>query len=143
MRHEDDEEPRKLTLPEIALMHEVVRWRRDNDVTFYLHAAGTGFAGAYGFGEWQRRSDGKKALVAFERERPDSLSFAFDSGYQAIGVETVIQAVDILVAVGILPARFSSAYRAGWDARNEATDADGALDLITWPELAPAVEPTW
>jgi hypothetical protein len=31
-------------------------------------------------------------------------------------VASVAEAVDVLVALGILPAQFSTAYRAGWDA---------------------------
>lgn len=37
--------------------------------------------------------------------------------------QTIGQAVDILAALGIVPARFSTAYRAGWDAAGRVLDA--------------------
>jgi hypothetical protein len=71
-----------------------------------------------------------------------------DTGREGTEIEprTVTEAVDLLVAVGFLPARFSSAYRAGWDARHEAATVacrDGigspGLDSPEVRALEPAV----
>jgi hypothetical protein len=141
-----------LTAEEIGLLKEIVRWRRSHDVSFYLTRGKNTFAGPYGFMEWARFSDAPdggprvRSSVAIDRDEPDRVGEARDYRYGTYSyhrVASVTQAVDLLVALGYLPARFSTAYRAGWDARADATDADGCLDLITWPELAPVVEPTW
>jgi hypothetical protein len=56
-------------------------------------------------------------------------------------VESVTQAVDIWVALGYLPVRFSSEYRAGWNAarEHEACGWDGG----TPKSEAPVLELTW
>lgn len=49
-------------------------------------------------------------------------------------VRSVAEAVDLLVALGIAPARFSTAYRAGWDAHLDAA-AGFAVGSITRDEF--------
>ena len=39
-------------------------------------------------------------------------------------VASITEAVDVLVALGIAPARFSTAYRAGWDAAGGAPESE-------------------
>lgn len=133
---------------DIALMREIVKWRRANEVSFFLYRRGKGFGGAHGFAQWDRAGSRwrRRCGVAFERETPDTLTLTVDyhkRDWQRVEVASFRQAVDILAAVELLPARFSSAYAKGWGARSTATDADGCLDLTTRPELVPAVEPTW
>lgn len=38
-------------------------------------------------------------------------------------VEDIPEAIDVLCALGILPPRFSTAYRSGWDAGYESTES--------------------
>src|SRR5690349_5101558 len=118
-----DEDERKLTEQEIALLRAIVRWRRGVGASFFLHRRGRGFAGAYGFAEWNRFAGAKRQGVAFERETPNVLTYTKNyhgvPGFDRVGVDSIEQAAGILAAVGILPARFSPAYRAGWDARRE------------------------
>ncbi len=121
MSYEDDG-VRRLSVQDIALLKQIARWRRSNNVSFFLWRRGQGFAGAYGFAEWNRYTDGGRHNVAFEREAPDELIFTTDYHrklFRRIEVDSLQQGVDILVAVGVLPARFSSAYRAGWDIGRE------------------------
>lgn len=43
-----------------------------------------------------------------------------------VQVVSVAEAVDLLVTLGILPSRFSTAYRAGWDAGREDSEHPAA-----------------
>lgn len=145
----EDEETRRLTLDEIALLREIVKWRRTKGTVFSLTCGGRGFGGAPGFAEWRDWTNGQSRSVAWDRPGEsnfEQVGMSRDSrrqSYTYFAPESVGQTVDILVAYGFLPQRFSSAYRAGWEARADATDADGALDLVTWPDHAPAVPAAW
>lgn len=132
------EAKQRMSLDEVALLRELVRWRRNHGVDY-------DFAGAT-----LRLADGR--TIAWNTYSALHWPRAGEVGVRDCRlrpltwheVESVTQAVDVLVALGYLPARLSSAYRAGWDARAEATDSDGALDLITWPDLAPLDgRPAW
>jgi hypothetical protein len=62
---------------------------------------------------------------------------------QRLPVTTVTEAVDVLVALGFLPARFSSAYRSGWDKANGFALARAAHRWIPptdYAACAPATE---
>jgi hypothetical protein len=99
----------RLTDREIALMREIVKWRKANGV----HYRGPSKIGQ--FIEWV----GQEQAVCFE---------ILDSeiGWGPIGqiygpwiaVGSVTEAVDLLVALGFLPARFSTVYASGWNARS-------------------------
>lgn len=128
----------RLTLDEIAMLREVVKWRRRSDVGADFDF----FYSRYLF------NGGRVFMWLKPNSQATCMKVGITPHYGVVAsvwhkVASVTQALDLLVALGYLPARFSTAYRAGWDARAEATDADGAIDLITWPELAPAWGPTW
>jgi hypothetical protein len=145
-----DEKGKTLTTEEIGLLREIARWRRANGVSFFQWRPGVGFGV---FSEWKKYVNRDESVnVSYEpdrsggeEKRPRLLVARnyYRDELQVLPVSTITEAVDVLVALGYLPARFSSAYRAGWEARADATDADGSLDLLTWPELAPAVESAW
>ena len=118
-----DTKPR-MTVAEIALMREIVRWRRNNGVR-YRHLIHT-WDGGHG-----AKAPAVHVSVAGEtmgvwRPHADDLR----SHWTYLWVESFTQAVDLLVALGYLPPRFSSAYRAGWHAatvweQHPATARDG------------------
>lgn len=128
----------RLTLDEIAVLREVVKWRLRSDVGADFDFSSPGY----------RLNGGRAFMWLKPGSQATCMKIGVTPKYSKAEsvwhkVTSVTQALDLLVALGYLPARFSTAYRAGWDARADATDADGALDLITWPELAPAWGPTW
>lgn len=102
----------------VHLLREIVKWRRANQVSLKLRF-------------WEGREywlPGNR-IVSFDDY--DIISFPDHRFQIGVGVmsdrrvrrvmwypvRTMSEAVDILVALGCLPPRFSSAYRAGWDAR--------------------------
>lgn len=108
----NEDEAVRMTEQDIALVREIVQWRRNHGVQFYRWPVKS-----FGrFSEWHLYRDGKRINVAF-----DSAGISADRDYYGRGrVEipsgTVTETVDCLVAFGFLPPRFSSAYRAGWEA---------------------------
>jgi hypothetical protein len=104
-----DTEIKRMTTDEIALVREIVRWRRNHGIDFVrrLHPYGAPYWKDYRTGRevWQRPNGEQMAMISDR----DSLNVA-------VGADSVTQAVDVLVAYGYLPLRFSSAYRAGWHA---------------------------
>lgn len=126
----------RLSLDEIAVLREIVQWRRTGGGEFVWASP------AY------RLADGKVFAWLWPRSQATCMKVGVTPDYLRVSfvwhkVASVAQAINLLVALGYLPERFSRAYRAGWEARAEATDADGALDLITWPEHVPAWGPAW
>jgi hypothetical protein len=103
-----DTETRAMTVAEIALMREIVKWRRNHGVDFW-RARRIGR-----FIEW--KCFGKNQSVAHDLGDAEISHGSLHGVHDRIDVQTVMQAVDILAALGYLPARFSSSYRAGWDA---------------------------
>lgn len=98
--------PAPMAPTERALLLAVMRWAR---------AEGIEFESAYW---WTRRGpieqhwgvsllDGESPFLTVWRGR--------DTG-RDYWVRSLAEAIDLLVTLGILPARFSTAYRAGWDA---------------------------
>jgi hypothetical protein len=132
-----DDEMVRMTVAEIGVMREIVKWRKTEGVTLWRSRSLGHFI------DWSVRRDGVKACVTVETPSTwPRLGWTHrgETIYDAwLELRNFTEGVDLLVALGFLPARFSSSYRAGWDARADATDSDGALDLFTWPELAPAV----
>lgn len=130
----DVDERVRMSVDEIALMREIVKWRRSNGIDFVRRIA------VYGSPYWKDYRTGREVWVLPGGEPPLSVVAGGEEWSQTMPACTFTQAVDMLVALGYLPPRFSAAYRAGWDAREEATDADGCLDLLTWGHLNPAVQ---
>jgi hypothetical protein len=103
------DETRRMTVGEITLMREIALWRRSHGVDFYRERR---------IGRWVEWTD-----IANDRnvvcENTGESGFSHGTRYyihDRVDVQSVTQAVDVLVALGYLPARFSSAYRAGWHA---------------------------
>ena len=101
-----DTETTTLTTAEIRLYREIVWWCRNHGVTRRHHS--------WGF-MWREIGGGRR--VAFDK-RGGVIATAktLDDSYRWHEITTLTQAVDVLVAYGYLPPRFSSAYGAGWDA---------------------------
>jgi uncharacterized protein (DUF2236 family) len=149
----DDGEAVRMTVQDIALVREIVRWRRNQGVEFYRWPKTIGR-----FSEWKRRLDGKRINVTIDEggmnATLDYFSLGIVNGID-IPLGTVSQTVDCLVAFGFLPPRFSSAYRAGWEAavvwktayQNDGPDPHGEQfrALFHDPENVsfPAVEVSW
>lgn len=111
-----------MTPQDIALLREIVKWRREN-----------GYELVNRHGARYYRTPGGQTL---SWEPYDDISFPRHSISIGIGwgdhptrlsihrvmwhpVRTLQEAVDLAVAFGRLPARFSSAYRAGWETGRE------------------------
>lgn len=117
---------------DVHLLREIARWRRNHGVNYFQWRPGVGFGV---FTEWYRYVDGKRRTVSFEpgsmSSRPRLVATVDYHGreLQRLPVTTVTEAVDVLVALGLLPARFSSAYRSGWDAATvwEKCEGDEAV----------------
>jgi hypothetical protein len=137
----DEAEWVRMTVDEIAVMREIIKWCKAEGVE-ETYAA-----------RWEAKKEISWSPNA-RRARAVDLDLRWHGLRVALGGElshtwrdvparTFTEGVDMLVALGFLPAQFSSAYRAGWEGRNSATDSDGCVDLVTWPEYAPAVPAAW
>jgi hypothetical protein len=132
-----------MTVDEIALMRAIVRWRRMP-------------APMYPRAEFYRRrwstlspdwTDVTFDVASVDDEADGYATLYYSRGryvsYEKTEVRTVTQAVDLLVAFGYLPPKFSSAYRAGFkagrDFQNEAEAYRGGSDYAQ--SLLPAVTP--
>lgn len=130
------EEQKRLSLDEISVLRELAKWRRRSDVGADFDF----FSPAYRFNGGRTimwLTPGSQATCMKVGVTPNY------TGVQAVWhkVASVAQAIDLLVALGYLPARFSTAYRAGWDAYNEASEIGEAARPYT--EMMPAWGPTW
>jgi hypothetical protein len=112
-----DTETRTMNIAEIALMREIVKWRRNHGgKLIYNLAARRG--GPVGI------EKASSEAITWLPSRVDTYRMT-EIGWCEFNdlmpwiwykVRTVTQAVDVLVAIGFLPSRFSSSYRAGWNA---------------------------
>lgn len=132
----ETDESKRMTVAEIALMRAIVQWRKANSIEFVKRSVmGTYWVDPFGETGAKRRS------VAIElKHAPSTPMGTAPSGgasYTWHAVETFTQAVDVLVALGYLPARFSSAYRAGWDAGRD--DARYGYEHTEYLRVMPAV----
>jgi hypothetical protein len=135
---------------DVHLLREIAKWRRNHDVNYFQWRPGVGFGV---FTEWYRYVDRKRRTVSFEPKSMSSVprllatvDYYGSQELQKLPVTTVTEAVDVLVALGFLPARFSSAYRVGWDKANGFAQARAAHRWIPptdYAACAPAAEPTW
>jgi len=111
----DELEQPRMTVAEIGVMREIVKWRRE---------AGHLFApmNSRYLGHWAEWRDGARAFgreVTVDHSIPGKFAVRPEGRYVTgrwYVALSFTEAVDILVALGYLPARFSTAYRAGWDA---------------------------
>lgn len=133
---------RRMTADEMAVLREIVKWRR-----------ATG--GEY-LPTWSRYrlADGR----SFAWLSLDSYATCMKVGvcadimryqYTWHRIDSIQQGIDLLVALGYVPARFSSAYRAGWDARSSYSVQHSDPEWLyrqsgdaPLPDF-PAVEPAW
>lgn len=107
----DVDEVRHMTTDEIALMREIVLWRRNHGMDFVRRRV-------YGAPYWKDYATKREVWFQFRDVNPLTVSRPGEYGDESwdVVVTSLTEAVDLLVAYGFLPARFSSAYRAGWRA---------------------------
>lgn len=122
---------RRMTTDEVALLRAVVQWRRAEGWAYVpdlnLYAGGPGTPAV----SWSTETGEIGMTRKLDRV-----------GYRWMPVGSVTEAVDLLVMFGFLPARFSSAYRAGWEAALLAVADD--FGFGTYDErVRPAVPPAW
>lgn len=104
---------RPMTADEAALLLRLRRWLRDSGATRTTWGDGIRLADGRQI-EWRTemaRRWPRAAEVGVHPDRHSPLTWC--------EVESVTQAVDVLVALGYLPVRFSSAYAAGWNVGRE------------------------
>lgn len=120
-----------MTGDERLLLAALRRWLRENKA--YPTCWGTGYRLADGRQiEWETTGARRWPHFAEVGVHPDS-----HRPLTWHEVQSVTQAVDVLVALGYLPVWFSSAYRAGWDSAIECRTL--GMDAAAHP----AVSPTW
>lgn len=124
------DEVKTMTVAEIGVMREIVRWRRTQG--YRCEVVSSRVLGHWV--EWEEAYNRRSVTV--DRSVPEQFAvrevgrFAYNQWYAA---KNFTEAVDMLVALGYLPARFSTAYRAGWDA-----GCDSERVRVDWSEY-PAV----
>lgn len=129
----------RMSEQDIALLRAIARWRRGAKVNFFQWRPGVGFGA---FTEWYRYEGGVRRTVNYEPRVSAvlvDLNPSGDGRILKLPDCTVTETVDCLVALGALPARFSSAYRAGWD----AVLATRGWQPVDGATSAPEVEPAW
>ncbi len=132
----DDDKPVRMTVAELALMREIAKWRREQEIT-YWRARGIGR-----FVVWAKHgAPGARREVTWDPSN-EPRELGHGNGWRRseyVKVANVTQAVDVLVALGYLPARFSSAYRAGWESREYADRSAAAGGFGQWDtDIRPA-----
>lgn len=106
---EDEDRPVRMTVREIALMRRIIAYRKEHEIEFVRRRVmGTYWVDAFGHTGPKRRS------VALDLKSSPRAPFATCAGvhhpYRWLPAESLTQAVDLLVAYGYLPAKFSSSY---------------------------------
>lgn len=147
----EDNETRRMTLDEIAVMREVVKWRKANGVEFFLNARKPFVAQGWASWSCHKTINGRlhKREVTWDRSQPEigEVSDYHAHSFRWHEVGSVQQAIDVLVVYGYLPSRFSSAYRAGWWGRDSFSrseaDPDRDHDFYGDDERFPAVPAAW
>jgi hypothetical protein len=102
----------KLTPDEIHLLRRIARWRREMGIRYDAAMPGYALSCYY--------DHNGTAVTWDEDELADAAGWQLgmarnlaDAPYHWVEVDSVTEAVDILAAKGLLPSRFSSAYRDG------------------------------
>lgn len=114
----------RMTADEVALLKEVVRWRRNHGVDYDFRGA------AYKMADGRRIAWNTVSALHWPRAGEVGVYPCARRPLDWHQVESVTQAIDVLVALGYLPLRFSSAYRAGWEAAmvwEKCTDDDAVF----------------
>ena len=108
----DIETRRRMTANEMAVLREIVKWRRATGGEYlpmwsrYRLADGRSFA-------WLSLDSYATCMKVGVSSDITRVSYTWHR------IASVQQGIDLLVALGYLPARFSTAYRAGWDIGRE------------------------
>jgi hypothetical protein len=97
----------KLTPDEIHLLREIARWRREMGISYLRWRA----FGRYV--EWFTVKGKPGVGVEMNADEPEFGFGTYGEIYTWLDTRDVTEAVDILAAKGLLPSRFSSAYRDG------------------------------
>lgn len=119
---ETEDRPR-MSVAEIALMREIIAWRKTH-----------GWQRSAWEGAWIEMATGRRVAADPSASEVGVSAGRYDS-YRWHCVENVTQAVDLLATFGYLPARFSSAYRAGWHAAQVWYDGDPDADADEFSRL--------
>lgn len=146
-----------LTPDEISLLREIARWRRNHKVSYFQWRPRQGLAVMT---EWKKYDEnGLVVNVMYEPDRTHiddpapsvaaTRNYYGSEPFRELPGRTVTETVDCLAALGYLPARFSSAYRAGWESAMVWEKCD-THDLVFRQKFGdpdnisfPAVEPAW
>ena len=113
--HDSSEHAPKLTISDIALMRQIIAWRKANGVDFVKREV-------YGAPYWARFGGAQVVFAQREEEMLGVSPGRKHLTFTWFAVSSFSQAVDVLVAFGYLPARFSTAYRDGWSAGYRVCD---------------------
>jgi hypothetical protein len=127
----ETEEKTGLTVEEIGLLREIARWRRTHGVDYFQWRRGVAFGQFTEWKAWEAGPNGRQVRrrVAYDPAPTGIVSTDKDYyGGETVDLppSTVVETVDMLVALGFLPAPFSSAYRAGWHASAVWHNCEGA-----------------
>lgn len=113
-----EEGPRPLTVAEIQLMRALIAWRKEHEIEFVRRRV---YGAPYWVDAYRRTAPGRREVWNESGSYgPGTFTMVTDrphEHYLRTEATSLTQAVDVLVAFGYLPARFSSAYRAGWEAQ--------------------------
>jgi hypothetical protein len=130
-----DTTTRHFTPEDIALLRAIVKWRKADGVEYIAAMA-----------EYRRT---RGYAVTWDYTNGSEIGFTRITGspIRWFAVRSVTEAIDLIVTFGFLPARFSSAYRRGWDAglRFEKALRDRAVG-DEWHQVCasyPAVPPSF
>lgn len=119
----DIDEAVRMTPADIGVMREIIAWRKNREIEFVRNRTlGTYWVDAFGTTGAKRRS----VAIEWRSAKPLGTAASSYESYEWFAPASFRQAVDMLVALGYLPARFSSAYRAGWHAAEVWYDPDEA-----------------
>lgn len=138
---------------DVHLLREIAKWRRAAGIDYWRSHGNIGR-----FTQWSEAGrDGRQVSIDFvlgeddegnDRYRAD-MTIGRKRQIGGMRVEdgwTLTVAVDVLVAVGYLPPRFSSAYRLGWDKANGFAQARETRRWVSPTDFAacePAAEPVF
>jgi hypothetical protein len=107
----------RMTVAEIAVMREIVKWCKVSNVG-ETYAARWEAQDEVAWRPHKRRGRAVDFEVAWRGLRV-AFGGSFSHDWHDLPVRTFTEGVDVLVAVGFLPARFSSAYAQGWNVGRE------------------------
>lgn len=140
MHHDDDDQPVRLTTDEIGLMREIVKWRKSR-VRHGLQETEFVKRNVYGAPHWIEYITRCEVWFDRKNEHPMAIRRDGETWSDVVPTQSFTEAVDLLVAYGYLPARFSTAYRSGWEAVGQSMARPLSDDLTRdISDLEPAVK---